>query len=73
MAVGAIVTLDKLIAKGAQWCKKDGMLDVYSPHALGSRDKVGHRNKIREAARCEPLTDQGVCSAFANRSLLLYA
>jgi len=41
--------------------------------SLGSRDKVEYRNKIREAARCEPLTDQGVCSAFANRSLPLYA
>ena len=40
---------------------------------LGSRDKVGGRNEIREAIRGEPLANQDIHSAAADYNLPFHA
>ncbi len=42
-------------------------------HVLGSRDKVGGRNEIREVIRGEPLANQGIHSAAADYNLPFHA
>ncbi len=41
--------------------------------SLGSRDKVGGRNEIREVIRGEPLANQGIHSAAADYNLPFHA